>query len=159
MEEQHMQVESEQMQEVNSFTSDYLLYLLAHASAAASGEFHAFLSQEGISIAEWRILASLYPSKQLRVGQLARECLQKQPTLTRIVDRMEQDGLVARVYSKQDRREVKVSLTSAGQARADKYIARAHSHERSILAEYSDDEAKLLKDALKILTRRSANCP
>lgn len=154
-----MQVKPEQIREANSFTSDYLLYLLAHASAAASDEFHAFLTQEGISVAEWRILASLFPKKELRVGQLARECLQKQPTLTRIVDRMEEDGLVARVYSKRDRREVKVSLTEVGIERAVKYVARAQSHESSILAEYSHSEAALLKDALRVLTRRSANCP
>jgi len=154
-----MQVEQMLEPQEKSFINDYLLYLLAHASAAASGEFHAYLTQEGVSVAEWRILASLYPNKQLRIGQLARECLQKQPTLTRIVDRMEADGVVARKSSKQSRREVFVSLTEDGKSRAQKYVAKAKAHETSVLAEYTPNEADVLKEALKILTRRSANCP
>ncbi len=154
-----MQNEWVELPQDHAFTSDYLLYLLAQASSAASGEFHAYLAQEGMSVPEWRILASLYPNKQQRVGQLARQCLQKQPTLTRIVDRMEDDGFVARIYSKENRREVNVSLTEQGKQLATKFVARAQAHENSILAEYSDAEAKVLKDALKVLTRRSANSP
>lgn len=154
-----MQVDIAAEAEDQSFINDYLLYLLAHASAAASGEFHAYLAQEGISVAEWRILASLYPSKQLRIGQLAQECLQKQPTLTRIVDRMEADGMVARASSKTSRREVVVSLTDKGIERATKFVAKAKSHETSVLAEYSKSEAEILKEALRVLTRRSANTP
>lgn len=154
-----MQVEIDGMAQDHTFTNDYLLYLLAHASSAASGEFHAYLAQEGMSVPEWRILASLYPDKQRRVGELARSCLQKQPTLTRIVDRMEEDGIVARVYSKENRREVKVSLTDHGKELAAKFVARAQAHENSVLAEYSEAEARVLKEALKVLTRRSANCP
>ncbi|MGJ8528526.1 MarR family winged helix-turn-helix transcriptional regulator [Maritalea sp.] len=154
-----MQTKKAEMPKDQSFSDDYLLYLLAQASAAASGEFHAYLAQEGMSVPKWRILASLYPDKQQRVGQLARQCMQKQPTLTRILDRMEEDGLVLRLHSKENRREVNISLTDIGKELANKFVKRAHAHENSVLAEYSETEARALKDALKVLTRRSANSP
>ena len=45
---------------------------------------------------KWRVLASLYPDKALNVGDLARACLTKQPTLTRQLDRLCAAGLTER---------------------------------------------------------------
>ena len=102
----------------NEFLDDYLLYLMAHASAAASDAFHAELAKQGVSVAVWRILASLYPDKLLNVGVLARRCLLKQPTLTRRLDRLCEQGLTERWHQNQDRRGVLVKLTTEGRARA-----------------------------------------
>lgn len=137
------------------FTEDYLLYLLAQASEAASGEFHAYLSSQNIPVTTWRILGSLYPSRQLNVGSLARECLLKQPTLTRIIDRLETQKLVKRAHSKESRREVYITLTKEGRALAKRFILKAKQHETDILADYSADEVIALKKALKVLRERT----
>ena len=139
------------------FTGDYLLYLLAQASAAASNDFHADIAALGVSVPKWRILASLHPFGRMTIGQLAKECLQKQPTLTRIVDRLEQDGLVRRSPSLSDRREVQVSLTDKGRELSTGLVDRARHHEAAILHDYGPEEIEILKETLRVLIRRTSS--
>mgnify|MGYP001120958451 CR=1 FL=1 len=137
------------------FTDDYLLYLLAQASAAASHQFHAELAARNIAVSTWRILASLYPDRALSIGELASECIFVQPTLTRMVDRLEASGEVMRSSGGDDRRRVQVRLTASGQALAAQLVAEAKAHERRICGSYSSREIEILKDTLKNLRQRA----
>ena len=53
--------------------------------------------QAGVSVAEWRILATLTGGDPLPVGQLAATVIAPQPTVTRQLDRMVGKGLVERM--------------------------------------------------------------
>ena len=137
-----------------SFTDDYLLYLLAQASAGVSSEFHETLAKDNLSVSTWRILASLYPRKKLNVGRLASDCLLKQPTLTRALDRLVKSDLVKRNHSSDDRRGVIVQLTEKGFKLTKRKVFEAQLHERKILQNYTDLERKDLKDALRLLIKK-----
>lgn len=141
----------------SAFTDDYLLYLMAHASAAVSESFHAELAAEGISVTTWRILGSLYPDQRLNVGALARKCLMKQPTLTRTLDRLVDQGLVARRHEEQDRRGVLVELTDRGRALAGDKIAKARAHEARLMASYTEAEVTDLKRLMREFLTRARN--
>ena len=134
-----------------AFTDNYLLYLLAQASAAASEAFHAELTTQGVPVSTWRILASLYPDARLNVGTLARRCLLKQPTLTRTLDRLAADGIIRRLHAKDDRRAVLVELTGDGQRLAAEKVQLAQQHETRVLAGYSEAEVADLKSKLRAL--------
>ena len=71
------------------FVADYLAALLAQASHLISSEFHKVVRKNGLSISEWRVLASLADSEPVSIGRLAELALTKQPTVTRLLDRME----------------------------------------------------------------------
>ena len=136
------------------FIDSYLLYLLAQASADASAEFHGSLAAIGVPVSKWRVLASLYPARELTIGQLSRHCLMKQSTLTRTVDRLETSGEVKRFLDTGDRRRVLVRLTPAGKRLADRLVAQAKAHEAAVLQSYSDAEIAGLKQMLDTLRRR-----
>jgi len=70
------------------FIDDYLLYLLARASAGISAQFHARLKTHGLQVPEWRVLASLSDGDGMTIGELATLALQRQPTMTKIIDRL-----------------------------------------------------------------------
>lgn len=137
------------------FTDDYLLYLMAQASAAASAEFHGALEAGGTPVSTWRIMASLYPDAALSIGELCDACLVKQPTMTRMVDRLAAQGLVARTQAAGDRRRVSVRLTAEGLTRAEALVEEARRHEARVLAAYSPAEAKALKAMLRAVTERA----
>jgi len=141
------------------FTDTYLLSLMAQASAAISAEFHDWLSVQGVSVADWRILASLYPDTGLTIGELCASCLAKQPTMTRMVDRLVAQCLVARASDTTDRRCVSVQLTDKGRARASPLVAEAQAHEARLLADYSADDAAALKALLRIVKHRAEATP
>lgn len=136
------------------FVDGYLAYLLARASHLLSSQFHGRLAGAGVQVPTWRVLASLYDRDGLTVGALADLVLLKQPTLSKAIDRMIKDGLVARVPSQDDRRQVRVIITPKGRALVRNLITQALAHEEDILAGYSTEEKKLLKTMLQTLISR-----
>ena len=136
------------------FVEDYLLYLLARASAGASAQFHAVVKARGISVLEWRVLGQL-ASGPATVSMLAERALSQQPTLTKVLDRMAAEGLVVRLEDAADRRRVSVRLTEKGQRIAAELIPLAQQHEARVLAGYAPREAAVLKRALKTLIART----
>ncbi|HJS33368.1 MAG TPA: MarR family transcriptional regulator [Alphaproteobacteria bacterium] len=137
------------------FVDDYLSYLLARASHQVSREFHAQLRPHGLSVAEWRVLATLIDGDGLSLGELADAVLFKQPSLTKAIDRMERDGLVRRLPGAGDRRRIRIVITPRGAAAVRGLLARAKLHEAQILATYRPEEIENLKRVLRDLLARS----
>ncbi len=133
------------------FTEDYLPYLLARASHSVSSSFHASLKDWGLSVPEWRVLACLSDVDGLGVGQLAAMALMKQPSMTKVLDRMEADGLVRRKATAEDRRRVLIHITPRGRARVKPALAAALAHQRQRLAPFDEAERALILRALHLL--------
>ena len=138
-----------------SFVDNYLLYLLGRASMQASAQFHAIVKARGLSVLEWRVVGQL-SSGPSTVSTLAERAFSQQPTLTKVLDRMAEQGLVTRLEDAHDRRRVSVRLTDKGEALAAELIPLAHEHEARVLAGYSPREAAALKRTLKTLIARTA---
>ena len=68
------------------------------------------------------------------VTGLAEACLLQQPTMTKLLDRMVRDGLVARAPDARDRRVVRVALTPRGETLAAELVAVAERYEAEMLA-------------------------
>jgi 4-hydroxyphenylacetate 3-hydroxylase, reductase component len=138
------------------FSEDYLLYLLARASNLASAEFHAELASLGIPVPMWRILAILSGTDGHPVGEIAARALLKQPTVTKIVDRLVELGFVVRQPVAGDRRRVLVQITPSGEDLVASLILRARDHEDRLLDAQTPAESEILKRVLQQLIRRLA---
>ena len=136
---------------VARFVDDYLLYLLARASSLASGAFHARLEALGVTVSTWRVLAVLDGAGEVTLGELSQRCLFKQPTMTKIVDRLEHLGLVVRSAGTDDRRQRFVRLSARGRAEVAGLIEEARRHEARLLSGYTAEERDLLKRSLRDL--------
>ena len=133
------------------FIDDYLPYLLARASHRISSEFHAVVAQSGLSPLEWRVLASLSGRVERSIGELAQIVLAQQPTVTKLVVRMEAQGLLVRRAGPTDRRQALVRLSPAGRRKVAPLLRRARTHERQVLAALGPAHAQDLKRALDAL--------
>ena len=131
------------------FVDHYLAALLAQASHLISSEFHAVVRANGLSVSEWRVLASLAGSDGISIGQIAQLALQKQPTMTRMLDRMEARGEVARFAHDADRRVTLVRITPAGQRMVSKLITLAREHEARVVEPFGAARAEELKATLR----------
>jgi 3-hydroxy-9,10-secoandrosta-1,3,5(10)-triene-9,17-dione monooxygenase reductase component len=138
------------------FVPNYLAYLLARASVVVSGEFHARLKDWGLTVPEWRVLACLMDVEGLSVGELAAMALMKQPRLTKVLDRMEAEGLVERRGTPSDRRRTPIHLTAKGRATVKPVLRAARAHEATLLKKFSDEERAVIKYALDLLIGGSA---
>lgn len=133
------------------FVPNYLAYLLARASFVVSNEFHATLKDWNLSVPEWRVLACLSDVEGLSVGELAAMALMKQPRLTKILDRMEAEGLVERRDAAADRRRTPIHLTVKGRGIVKPVVRSARAHETALLKQFSDEERAVIKHALDLL--------
>jgi len=133
------------------FVDDYLAYLLARASHLISSEFHAVVEASGLSLMEWRVMASLSGKDALSVGELVDIVLAKQPTVTKLVGRMEESGWVQRCDAPHDKRQSLVSLTPAGRRKVKPLLAQAQAHEAQVTADIGAPEVDQLKRALERL--------
>ena len=134
---------------MNGFVDDYLAYLLARASHLISSEFHAMVEASGLSLMEWRVMASLSGKDALSVGELADIVLAKQPTVTKLVGRMEEAGWVKRCDAPHDKRQSLVSLTPAGQRKVKPLLAQARAHEGQVMVDIGLAEVAQLKKVLE----------
>lgn len=90
---------------------DYVMYNLVRTSTVYNDEMAAALKSYGLTTMEWRILMLLNDKSPSSVGDLARRSVTKTPTLTRMLIRMEDDGLIKRTALADDRRFVDVTMT------------------------------------------------
>ena len=134
-----------------SFVPNYLLYLLAAASDAASAQFHAKARKAGLRVPEWRVLACLFDDDGSMITQLARAALVEQSRLTRIIIQMEERGLVTRRNDPDDGRRVRVFLTEKGRAIVTELVPQARGHEVELLTLLQPEQARMLKPALQSL--------
>ena len=134
------------------FPDDYLPYLAARASHVILAEFHALLPPRRLRVPEWRVLGALSAGGGYTVGALARATLFKQPTLSRVLDRLERKGLVRRVAGDMDLRHSRVEITAKGRARIGPAIAQARRHEKRVLGNFKAREIKALKRLLRAFT-------
>lgn len=133
------------------FVEGYLAYLLAQASSRISREFHREVEAAGLSVTEWRVLASLEGSDGESIGVLSQLTLTKQPTLSKVVLRMEASGIVSRTRVRSDRRQTVVRITREGHRLTEALRERAIAHQKRILEPFGPDNAEKLISTLRAL--------
>jgi len=141
------------------FPDDYLPYLVARASHVILREFHALLRARRMRVAEWRVLATLSAGGAYTVGALARAALLEQPTLSKLLDRLERRRLVRRMAGGMDLRQSLIELTPRGRARIRPVVAQARRHESRVLQRFRAKDVQTLRRLLKAVTARLDNGP
>lgn len=134
---------------VQGFVDTYLPALLARASFLISSEFHRVVQGHGLSVPEWRVLASLCDGMAVSTGRLAQLVLAKQPALTRQLDRMQRRGQIERFTDLRDRRYTWVRITPEGRRIVSRLIELAREHERQVLRPFGLKRAEALKSTLR----------
>jgi flavin reductase (DIM6/NTAB) family NADH-FMN oxidoreductase RutF/DNA-binding MarR family transcriptional regulator len=137
-----------------SFVDDYLAYLLARASEHVSAEFHQVVRQHNLPVVQWRVLASLSDAPGLSIGLLATTVLVKQPTLTKLIDRMQIDGLVSRKIDPQDKRRTLVHITALGKRKVSSLLQKAKAHEATLVNDMGKVQVSDMKQQLRAMIAR-----
>lgn len=93
--------------------------LLFEAHAGLSTRFTTQLEEHGLSAVEFEVITRLArsPGNQLRMTDLAAQTSLSTSGVTRVVDRMERDGLLVRQACPSDRRSSYAVVTAAGMQR------------------------------------------
>lgn len=95
-------------------TAGHLFFLLHHLVRQRENALGRELTQSGLTLSQWQVLATLSRLEKATMGEVAAFCATDRTTLTRTVDRMVEDGLVKRDRDSVDRRQVQLNLTDKG---------------------------------------------
>lgn len=130
------------------FADDYLPALLLRASSAVAASFHRDLRAHGLTVAEWRVLATLSAGEPMSTGRVAEVAVMKPPTATRLLDRLQAAGYVQRLAHASDRRVTLVQLTPAGVRETAALLRLARTHEQRVLQALGTARADALRQVL-----------
>ncbi len=124
---------------------------LLRTQAELSDSFERMLRPHGVSGTQYNVLRILRGSGPdgLCRNEIRDRLLTRMPDVTRLLDRMEEAGLVSRTRSSEDRRQVGTHLTSSGRDlvdRLDEVVAEEHRQRLGHLTE------KQLKTLVELLT-------
>ncbi|MBI1182438.1 MAG: MarR family transcriptional regulator [Alphaproteobacteria bacterium] len=128
--------------------NEYIPFLINRSATRVAAAFGAGLKSRGINITVWRLLASLHQHDSQRIGELSEFTGIEMWTVSRVVTRLEQEGLVARSRGDDDGRGVVVSLTPEGEAVVAGLLPEAKRYESVILEGFSQEETSCLKTLL-----------
>ncbi len=115
--------------------------------------------QYGLTHAQFDIIATLGNTSGMNYKELGERTLITKGTLTGVIERLEQKGLVLRERSLDDKRSYFVRLTDSGDAVFRDVFPKVVDHGKQLFAGFSDAEFDEVDGALKKLRERILGSP
>ena len=133
----------------NRWLESYVPYLFYSITGQHNRNLRKRLKRSGINLARWRVLAVLKDHGRMNISQIVERTIIEQPTVSRIVDQLEREGLAVRETSDHDSRFVEVMLSSAGEAAFEEIYPSALKHQAQALQGFTDKETGILTGFLE----------
>lgn len=131
----------------------HLGFWLRAVSNHVSHAFAAKVAAEGVTVAEWVMMRSLYGSGPLAPSRLAEAMGMTRGAVTRLADRLIGKALVNRTADPDDGRAQTLALTPAGERLVPRLAALADRNDAEFFGSLSAGERETLERLLKRLVR------
>jgi len=129
--------------------SDYLPYLVNRVGAGFVAGYEKDLAEHGLSIAMWRVLAALSTGDKHRQIDVSEITSIDVSTISRLITRLVNLGLVSRTRSDTNNREVNVELTAKGRMLVNRLIPRARDLEDEAVAGIPAADLAITRETLR----------
>ena len=134
--------------EGNNWIDDFTPYLLYRVTSKLNAKLMGKLRLSRINPSQWRVLSVLRAYGTLSVGKIVEFTLMEQPTVSRVVAQLEQEGRVQRRWSASDSRVAEVTLTERGAEAFNEIYPTALRHQTLAFRGFSDAEVATLRGLL-----------
>jgi DNA-binding MarR family transcriptional regulator len=130
---------------------DCIIFLLAKAYQRAHSAFKVKLAPFGITPVQHLILAVLGEEDFLSPAEISDRLAMDGATLSGVLDRMAEAGLIKKEGNPEDRRSIRVSLSPKAKRMREELAEQRKSINDDLTAKFSLEEKLLLKRMLKDL--------
>ena len=130
---------------------DCIIFLLAKAYQRAHSAFKVKLAPFGITPVQHLILAVLAEEDFLSPAEISDRLAMDGATLSGVLDRMAEAGLIKKEGNPEDRRSIRVSLSPKAKRMREELAEQRKSINDDLTAKFSLEEKLLLKRMLKDL--------
>ena len=131
-------------------------FLISQIKQVQGRVFDAMLQEAGIEEfngAQGRILYILWQEDNLPIVELSRRTGLAKTTLTGMLDRMEEKGILERRFDKKDRRQVRIVLSDKARELNDKYNQVSDAMNERFYRGFTDSEIKQFEETLERILR------
>ncbi len=128
---------------------DSPFYLIARTSGRYAIDMQRILKSVGMDIPRWRALMILREQNPSSVSEIAERAVIQLSTVTRVVQRLEKQGLVRLASRKSDGRKTDVMLTDKGHAAVERVRECASRIYRLAFHDFSSQEIQTLNALLR----------
>ncbi len=127
----------------------FVPYLIYRISNQLNQRLRKSLRKSGINLARWRVMSVLKDKSPLNMGEIVAATIIEQPTVSRIVDQLEREGLALRKAGDEDSRYVEVMLTEEGEKAFARVYPLAIRHQERALQGFTPEDIEVLTGLLK----------
>ena len=124
-------------------------FLISQVKQLSDRTFEKILKTKGIDEfngAQGRILYILWNNNNLSIKQISKFTKLAKTTLTAMLERMELQGLIKRTISKEDKREIIVSLTDKAKELKENYLDVSKQMEKIFYRNFTDKQIENLEE-------------
>lgn len=127
-------------------------FLISQVKQLSDRTFERILKAKGVDEfngAQGRILYILWNNNNLSIKQISKFTKLAKTTLTAMLERMELQGLIKRTISKEDKREIIVSLTDKAKELKENYLDVSKQMEKIFYKNFTDKQIENFENTLK----------
>jgi DNA-binding MarR family transcriptional regulator len=100
------------------------------------------------SISQFKTMAAFREDREYRMSELSKNASVTMPTMTEMIDNLEDAGIAERIRDSHDRRVIKVRLTEKGKMLRKQFMGKRRNELKNILSNLSRNDRKELMEAL-----------
>jgi DNA-binding MarR family transcriptional regulator len=129
---------------------------IARTAAVLDHALSQMLKSHGITPTQYNVLRILRGAGDAGLcrNEVGERLIRRVPDVTRLLDRMEEQGLIDRQRSDADRRFVTTCITARGLELLDELDAPMHEFHDTCLADLTDAQVAVLIDLLEVVRER-----
>lgn len=127
-------------------------FLISQVKQLSDRTFEKILKTKGIDEfngAQGKILYILWNNNNLSIKQISKFTKLAKTTLTAMLERMELQGLIKKTISKEDKREIIVSLTDKAKELKENYLDVSKQMEKIFYKNFTDKQIENFENILK----------
>jgi len=116
-------------------------------------EFHGLMQDSGFTFPQLSVISILAKNGKQKVSDISEKMGLSDSTVSGILDRLEQKGIIERKRNKDDRRVVKIYLSNGSQEICQEFHRKREEYFAHLLKELSEQEINDIIKGLEILNR------
>ncbi|PAE37857.1 MarR family winged helix-turn-helix transcriptional regulator [Bacillus sp. 7884-1] len=128
--------------------------LLMQTSKAIQERIRDEMSKNKLSITEFSVLEVLFYQGKQTIQQIGNRILITSGSMTYVIDKLEQKGVIKRNDCREDRRVIHITLTAEGMEMMENIMPKYQEMVDSFFGDLTDDESQLLVNSLKKVSNR-----
>ncbi|MGG4179883.1 MarR family transcriptional regulator [Virgibacillus pantothenticus] len=128
--------------------------VLIKASKALQDHVMEDIKNYGMKTSEFIILETLYHKGKQTVREISDSVLIKTGSITYVIDRLEEKGMLQREHCQKDRRVVYIDITDEGKNLMDEIFPKHQKVIEELFMDISDEQKQTIIDVLKKVGKR-----